>query len=344
MHTTPAQQQPTTTKTVAPTSSYLDVPVEQVNPNSPRISPIPQAFPTSIPIAKRSVVSIIYSINSIKDISKQLLALPKGSWVFLDLDDMLIVPTSPLLRTTNSTAYSKLLDELKTTYPNLKDLVWLLNDHCNNILVEPEFKDLIEKLKAKGIHVIGLTARRTNYPTQIQKDKNLSAQDLTLSQLKKLGIFFSSILSTLDGKLIDQGTTPQIDTPKDDLFTFLEKGPAIFKNGVAFTSHQCKGKIFKILLEKAKEAGIPLPPAMALLDDKPKNLLDVDKNLLDVDKNLKNSCLNIPFHCIHYQGAVKKLDNTFNPKVTKLQLATLAKGQPHIPYDKAKEAVSTQIL
>lgn len=238
-----------------------------------------------------------YVTHSIVLVRERLLAMPKGSWIFLDLDDTVFLPIKSELRTVNKVRLTEHLESLKSEYPNIRELIWGLFDECENKLVEKEVIALIEELKENGIHVLGLTKRRTGFATSYQRERGLSHQDLTLMQLNGLGVGLSNIFP--EGEVVLHEVRPRDPKVPLGIFSFEFQGPAIFKDGVAFTSHMDKGIIAGILIEIAQELGIPLPPQVALLDD-------MSDNLDDMRRALDNK---IPFLSVHYQGGAHLVDN-----------------------------------
>ncbi len=211
-----------------------------------------------------------YQVNSISKIKEQLLNMPRGSWILWDLDDTVFIPILPLLRTVNVALLENYLETQKVQYPNIRQLLWELYDCCEYKLVEEkEILQLFLDLKEKEIHVLSLTKRRTGYATSWQLEKKLSHEDLTLSQLSKLGITFSSVFSESEIILMES----ELGDPdkKLELFSFEYQGPAKIKSGVIFTSKLEKGFIAKLVLQKATELGIPRPPAIGFVDDLKEN-------------------------------------------------------------------------
>lgn len=242
-----------------------------------------------------------FTTNSIASIKERLLAMPKGSWVFLDLDDTVFVPTVPLLRTVNKPLLQEHLEALQPQYPNIRELIWAVYDDCDYTLIEDEIFDLISDLKEKDIHVLGLTKRRTGYATQWQQENQLLHEDLTSQQLRNLGVTFSTPFP--EGEMLLQESLPRDPNSPLTMFSFQYQGHAIFKDGIAFTSSFNKGVITQLLLQKAKELGMAIPPQIALIDDLLDNLEATRKALESSEEDL------IPFLSIHYSGASELFDN-----------------------------------
>lgn len=95
--------------------------------------------------------------HSIVHVRDRLLALPKGSWLFWDLDDTLWVADEYTEERTSS----------------------MVHAYYANRLVENETKELIRDLKENGIYVFGLTRRLS------------SLHESTLTDLIRLGVCFS---------------------------------------------------------------------------------------------------------------------------------------------------------
>lgn len=221
-------------------------------------------------------------VNSIISIRERLLGMPRGSWVVWDLDDTIWIPDIALLNMANNEILKEYILSLEVEYPNIRELIWELYYHCEYNLIEEEVRGLFSDLKEREIHVLGATKRETGYAFMGGLRNSIARQDLTLRRLEKLGVLFSRIF------------------PENEILLMHGNGtkPAIIKDGVAFCSGLDKGPIIKILLDIAKELGIPIPPEIAFLDD-------LHENTSEVEEAFRNDSKynNILVRVIQYRGA-----------------------------------------
>lgn len=244
-------------------------------------------FYDSVYDVDNKVINAPRVINSIISIRERLLAMPSGSWVFFDLDDTIWTADLALLRMVNNTLLEEHINGLESEYSNIRDLIWELYYCCDYKLVEDEVLVLFEELKKVGIHVLALTKRETGRSIINSLNGEIFRQDLTLIQLKKLGVHFSSIFPEGEIKLTDE----------------VEYSYAAVKDGVVFTSHLDKGFILNKLIFKAKEHDVLLPPEIAFLDD-------IGDNVCNVEEALKEDEVhNIPVLAVHYKAADNLPDN-----------------------------------
>ncbi len=110
--------------------------------------------------------SEIICVSSITKISERLLVMPKGSFVFVDLDETLWFHSGISIRSELSQGgyYSCI-------------------GTCIYKLVEEQILTIISDLKKKDIYVLALTKRGSEAKVRIE----------TLNNLKKLGVIFSKI-------------------------------------------------------------------------------------------------------------------------------------------------------
>lgn len=235
----------------------------------------------------KTVANAPPAINSIISIRERLLAMPRGSWVFWDLDDTVWVSDLPLLRAVNNELLEDYIQTLEPEYPNIKDLIWELYYCCDYKLVEDEILTLFSDLKERGIQLFALTKRETGHSMQNGVEGRLLRHDLTLKQLNKLDISFSSIFPV--GEIV--------------LKQEQSMNPALQKGGVVFTSSFDKGPILKELLVKAREHGVLLPPEIAFFDD-------IHDNVRSVEGIFKSDDLHaVSVLAVHYRGAYYLPDN-----------------------------------
>lgn len=254
--------------------------------------------------ADRKVVNIPRVINSIISIKERLLEMPRRSWVFWDLDDTIWLPDLILLRTANNELLEKYILNLESKYPNIRELIWELYYHCDYRLVEDDIVELFSDLKNVEINVLGLTKREAGHSTLAELKGGLARQDLTLRQLNKLGVSFSSTFP--GGEIL--------------LKQKVGTSPAILKDGVTFTSGLDKGPILRELLDKAKELGVDLPPQIAFFDNLYDNVCNVEEKLKEAEE------YRIPVIAVHYRGAANLSDDdpidyeAFNRQIRDLEL------------------------
>ncbi len=237
----------------------------------------------------KKVVNAPRTINSIISIRERLLAMPRGSWVFWDLDDTIWVSDLPLLRAVNNQLLEDYICTIESQYTNIRDLIWELYYCCDYRLVEDEVLTLFSDLKEKGIHLFALTKRETGYSMQNGVEGKLFRHDLTLMKLKKLGVSFSSIFS--EGEIV---------LKKEE-----NRNSSVLKAGAVFTSFFDKGPILRELLIKSREHGVLFPPEIAFFDN-------IDDNIHDVEAVFKVDDLHgIPLLAVHYKAAYYLPDNEF---------------------------------
>lgn len=232
------------------------------------------------------VINIPRIINSIISIKESLLEMPKGSWTLWDLDDTIWISNVTLLRDVNSHLLREFIAKMEPEKSNIRELVDESYFKCDYELVEDEFIALFEDLKARGIHVLGLTKRYTGYASFRGNRNDLLSEDMTLNQLNRLGISFSSILPENE-ILLAQG---------------MGRSAAILKNGVIFCSGFDKGVVLKELMNKANELQISLPLQIAFFDNLLENVCEVEERFQ------KDSQEGISVFAVHYKGADKFSD------------------------------------
>ncbi|MBS0655781.1 MAG: DUF2608 domain-containing protein [Verrucomicrobia bacterium] len=145
----------------------------------------------------------IVSISSISMIRERLLSLPRGSWVFIDLDETLWRHTGISVR----------------SIPCGNDQYRCVGSSIYK-LVEEEMVTLISELKNKGIHVLSITSRGSVSSTRAE----------TFEHLKTLGVEFSRILPESVVMLKEHGL--DTDAIYEDGVVFVSdfsKGPIILE-------------------------------------------------------------------------------------------------------------------
>lgn len=253
--------------------------------------------------SNRKIAKGIRIINSVLSIKERLLEMPPRSWVLWDLDNTIWISDLILLRLENNNLLEKYILDSQPQQPYIRQWLWELHYHCDYSLVEEDIIGLFSDLKKIEISVLGLTKRKTGYPTIGEFKGNLTREDLTLKQLNKLGVFFSSIF-------------PEEILLKEQVGI----NPAILKNGIAFTSGLHKGIILTELLDKAKELDIEIPPQIAFFDDLNSNICDVQESLETTEE------YNIPFIPIHYRGSDNHLtDDCMDYEELNRQIRDLAR-------------------
>ena len=115
-------------------------------------------------------------------------------------------------------------------------------------LVEKKTNTIIKRLQTQGYQVLAVTSRGNE------------VSDVTLKQLKSLGVSFSASAP--------QGHTPLAFNTKASIGT---SSFIIYREGVLFTSGGNKGKLLFELLEKVKTS----PAHLVFIDDKEKHLKNV---------------------------------------------------------------------
>lgn len=100
----------------------------------------------------------IFSTNSIISLKNRLMAMPKGSWLFCDLDDTLWIQ-----------------DEVRIEN--------MCHAYLAYSLIENEIVALFDELKNKGIYVLALTKRVGTHEMRIETQKDLLRQGVTFSPL-----------------------------------------------------------------------------------------------------------------------------------------------------------------
>lgn len=208
---------------------------------------------------KRSSLSILSEENSsnileINNYSTILSPLnySANSLLIFDLDDTLFVPFNDSFLGSSSWFYGLVNQEMekrKVSFIEACDSVYpLFLRTQQNLRIQPienQVPQLLSALKAKGITIIGLTARRP------------CAADLTINQLKKIGIElgFLSLKNTFRSKNF------------------------IYKGGIIFASENNKGKILNEFLYETKNIISERYNEIVFFDDKLKNVQEVNKEL-----------------------------------------------------------------
>ena len=187
--------------------------------------------------------------------------LGSGALVILDLDDTTITTPEGQWLGRSETFYHMVEQEARLNpdkgrmdiIRDIEALLLMVYPHTRVQLTDPELPEVINRLKARGITVIGMTAR------------GLSLAQITLDQLEKAGVEFSNTgpLRTL---LLEGERQVRID------------------RGIVFAGQQnSKGET---LLALQADKVLSIPAQVMLVDDRKRHLLTVKDALHRHDSNV----------------------------------------------------------
>ncbi|MCE2716192.1 MAG: DUF2608 domain-containing protein [Pseudomonadota bacterium] len=186
---------------------------------------------------------VIYGVStemaylSVKDLKPCLDQLQAGDFLVIDIDDTVITPRAMMFRA--QSPHHKIIDDLKKQ-PNSDPIVaiWRLGRHV--MLVEPEWPEIIESLKSRGVIVIALTQMHTGTFASIP-----SVEKWRADELRSFGITFSPYATKTVETLINNAM------------------PATLYQGILFTGSHSKVETFKAFIAKYGK-----PAKILFIDDR----------------------------------------------------------------------------
>ena len=209
---------------------------------------------------------MITTIDTI-DIATQLLKRLKGKILtLLDIDDTILIPQNPVMRTINKDKRSLFLSKLqKIGGDMLVDKIFSAPD----ILVEDDMKQFVDTASTKG-NIFALTLRRTGLASPTE---TILVQNSTANRIDSLDIK----LSYHDKKI-------EFDEPDDQNLIIDKKlnpfhkpeKPMLYKS-IIFTCNINKGFIFEQFIKHFDK-----PDIIFSIDNDIKNLLEEEKMSKDL--------------------------------------------------------------
>lgn len=211
----------------------------------------------------------IQKIDSIKEISNQLLQSSKRDLIVWDVDDVLFTPSDKVLQP-GYPFFPHPLDKIKQlSSPRKEKMMSRIYTQTKMQLIESEFLNLFWQLKQKEIKTLALTAFETPSFGIIQ-----DTVEKRLQELNSFGFDFSSSFPNYSCFHLEEG--------------FPSRSP-FFKKGVLFSAPHAKGNVLNAFLEHISYS----PSQLWVIDD-------CEKNLHSILKSVK---LKGRIHCLHYRGA-----------------------------------------
>lgn len=174
---------------------------------------------------------------SLKELQLHLDQLQAGDFLVVDIDDTVITPRSMMFRP--QSPHHKIIDNLKKQ-PNTDPIVaiWRLGRHV--MLVEPQWPEIIESLKNRGVIVIALTQMHTGTFASIP-----SMEKWRADELRSFGITFSPYATKAVEILINNPMS------------------ATLYQGILFTGSHSKVDTLKAFIAKYGK-----PPKILFIDDR----------------------------------------------------------------------------
>lgn len=249
--------------------------------------------------------AIIYKIESIKEAEKELLSLTGKNLAIFDIDDTIIIHNDSILRPCGELklAWAMLKNFSDLRGANFAQLYSIVTAEAKERLLEQRTAQLIKELQNQKVKTIALTASNTGRVGILK-----SVEDSRIALLKSLGVDFDHPFST-----------------NDLVFNELKrkKGAPTYKQGIIFSSDAGKGKALLAFLDRVNFK----PKKVLMVDDKIKNLIDVEKALLS---------RGITFIGYEYTKA-KTAPCTATDEEINLQLLVLKKEKRWIDESEAKK-------
>lgn len=181
---------------------------------------------------------------SVKDLKSDLDQLQAGDFLVVDIDDTVITPSAMMFR--KQSPHHQVIDILKKQ-PNSEFTIatWRLGRKV--MLVEPEWPEIIESLKKRGVIVIALTQMHTGTFASIP-----SVEKWRSNELRSFGITFTSYAANQVEVLINTGMS------------------ATLYQGILFTGSHSKVDTFKSFIMKYGK-----PTKLIFIDDRPEHILSL---------------------------------------------------------------------
>jgi len=209
--------------------------------------------------------------NSMEEV-QTIFAETKGETLgVFDVDMVLIQSSEPAFQMLNMMAHKPLLKSLlESLNPIEKDVtINLTTQQSPSILIEKQTPALIKKIQDKHPKCIALTAALTG-----SLGSNIDQSTRRYEQLKAVGINFSSSFPAFKSIVFDNFPPYRNNYPE-------------FKEGILCSngegSELGKGKVLVEFLKKVNYE----PQTIIFIDDREKNIVDVEKALLTYNSNIR---------------------------------------------------------
>lgn len=252
----------------------------------------------------------IYSIDSIAEAKKSLLALTEQDLAIFDVDDTLIAYKDSLLRpcSTLTLGWLMLKNSSKITPELYNELTSVIFDEAKKDVIEKETPLIIHEMQQKKIKTIALTAATAGAMGHITK-----FEEARVKELQEFDIDFDH---------------PFPGVVHIDFEEYKTKNNPAFFQGILFSDNFGKARVLLSFLDKVQFH----PKKVVFVDDKLKNLVEVEDALTE---------RGIDFVGFHYKGA-EKLPCKADRAVFDLQIQTLETEKRWISDEDAKALLEAQ--
>ncbi len=249
-------------------------------------------------------------IDSYEHVQDLLASLTSEDVCIFDIDKTLVYPTDQAVQHIKTDALRRAVFEKQPELINPRETeknLSLIMAQAPRDLVEPDIREIINDLKARDVHTIGLTKLMTGSYGKLPR-----LEVWCYDMLKKLGINFQ-----------------REDVPEDLVFTTFvpfKHNHVRYYKGILFTHDKSKSEVLAAYLD-----------ALALT---PKRIVFFDnkyKNILAINELCKRR--GIEAHCFWYKGADKKYSPTLDIKRAVFQVDQLVKHDVWMSDEEASNAM-----
>lgn len=194
-------------------------------------------------------------IEDWKPVKEAIQEASSDTWIFFDVDQVLIIPEDPLFHPSNDGLFRTYAEKLKKelNHEELMDLWGIVFSEVYPQVIDLEVMDVLDLVKSRELKSYALTHCPTGKVGKIAR-----FEDWRIKHLKSLGIHFDQL--SFDSN--------------EHYFTKMKGkyGIPVLKGGVIFAAHYDKGKVLGMVLDLLEKE----PRSIIFIDDKIENLESVE--------------------------------------------------------------------